>query len=115
MAHASLVACFPVTVPFSGKWSIHMRVRGSLREHPIRVLLDNAVHFNGTFTTEGPEWTALSLPPARIDAGTRYLEIYLTDTLDEPLELDYVLLASDPKFLPGEYLKVETAGVEVRP
>jgi len=115
MSHAALIACFPVTLPANGKWCLHLRVRGNLKEHPITVFLDNHPFFNGTFTTEGSDWTIISLPPRDIPLGVHYLEMYLVDTQNQQLDLDYALLTNDEKFLPRSYLRVESGNVEVKP
>jgi hypothetical protein len=113
--HASLVVGLPVTIPSPGKWSLHLRVRGNLKEHPIKVLLDNRPMFAGTFTTEGPEWTILSLPPTDVPEGVHYLEMYLTDSQNQPMEMDYAMLTNDEKFAPRSYLRVEVGEVEGKP
>lgn len=114
MPHAALLACFPITLPAAGKWSLHLRARGNLKEHPINVLLDNHPFFSGTFSTEGTDWSILSLPAAEIAAGVHYLEIYLFDTQNQPLDLDYALLTNDEKFLPQGYLKIEVGAADKR-
>lgn len=113
--HAALVAGLPVTIPSSGKWSLHLRVRGNLKEHRINVLLDNHPFFAGTFSTEGPEWTILSLPPSEVSAGVHYLEMYLFDSQNQPMEMDYAMLTNDEKFLPRSYLRCEVGEVEMKP
>lgn len=108
-------AGFAVTLPQAGKYTIHLRVRGSLRDHQIRVLWDTTELFNGTFSVEGEGWSVVSLPSLEFTAGTHYLELMLHEGSERPMDLDFVLLTNDLTFTPTQCLLATPGRVEVRP
>lgn len=105
----------PITVPTTAMYSIHFRMRGNLREHPVHVLVDNKVVFSGTVAVQGEDWSYGSLLPIKLEAGQHSVEVWLGDPTGKPLQLDFVLISADPDLLPRHFLVTRVGEVEARP
>jgi hypothetical protein len=108
-------AGFAVTLPRTDRYTLHLRVRASLRDHDIRLLWDTREIFKGTFSVEGEGWSVVSLPPLELTEGVHYLEAMMLGGSERPLDLDYVLLTNDPGFVPNQCLLATPGAVEVKP
>ena len=112
--HASYFgnAAGPITVPKTGTYSFHFRMRGNPREHPVHILIDNKRVFEGTVAVQGADWSYGSLLPLKLEAGRHAVEVWLGDPTDKPLQLDFVLISADPKLLPRHFLVTTMGKVE---
>jgi len=107
-------AGMPVTIPESGAYTLTLRTRCDPGEHEFEVLVDNASIRKGKLQF-GDGWTMAQIADLPIKAGVHYLEVFLTNGKERPLDLDCLWLTNYPEFRPKAFLKYKVNPGEVRP
>lgn len=107
-------AGFPVTLPQAGSYTLTLRVRCDPGEHEFEVLVDNQSLRKGKVSF-GDGWTMAQVADLPLTAGVHYLEVFLMNGKERPLDFDCLWLTNYADLQTKAFIAATVGQGEVKP